>query len=356
MDSHGLLQRFIPPLLAGQRHECRAMLVEALDSGARPRELYRDMVWPAMEHIERMYKEDRINCATEHMATRISRMIADQLQAHLPQAEKIGRSIMIICADDEPVTVRTGTETREGRQDGIRLPADYLLEQDAFVVDTRSYLVRVELDRGTIVSLDVAHRVPDPPERPGWPDASFATEWAKADRWLERCVEGLDVAVDSYTAALMVTSAYRLGRRPSSDGRAALEALRSGDSDPRRAALVTWINGLSDNAVCAIRHGLASELDALESDLSDCLDEFRDPEAETDDAEHLLIGVARRRDFAEGIVDVLGGRGAFDEGLEEALARIDRLGRIALAGTDPETGAILKGAYLTGIKHSTCPR
>ena len=64
--------------------------------------IYQDMVWPAMEQVSEMYKDDRINMATEHMATRINRVVADQLQAHLPKSEQNGKRIIITCADDEP--------------------------------------------------------------------------------------------------------------------------------------------------------------------------------------------------------------------------------------------------------------
>ena len=35
-----------------------------------------------MEQVARMYREDQITSAVEHMATRISRALADQLQGH----------------------------------------------------------------------------------------------------------------------------------------------------------------------------------------------------------------------------------------------------------------------------------
>jgi len=102
MSSDRLLERFMSPLLAGRRQECRDVLADAMSHGIEPGNLYRNMVWPAMEEIARLYREDRINIATEHMATRINRVIADQLQAHLPRKESNGKRIMITCADDEP--------------------------------------------------------------------------------------------------------------------------------------------------------------------------------------------------------------------------------------------------------------
>ncbi len=102
MASDRLLEKFVPELLAGRRQGCRDILQEALAGGMEPVRLYRHMIWPAMEQVERLYREDRINLATEHMATRINRCMADQLQAHLPRSQPNCRKILITCADGEP--------------------------------------------------------------------------------------------------------------------------------------------------------------------------------------------------------------------------------------------------------------
>jgi methanogenic corrinoid protein MtbC1 len=102
MSAERLLDRFIPGLLSGRRQECRDILQEALAGGMEPLRLYREMVWPAMEQVEQMYRGDRINVATEHLATRINRCLADQLQSRLPRREPNGRRIIITCADGEP--------------------------------------------------------------------------------------------------------------------------------------------------------------------------------------------------------------------------------------------------------------
>jgi methanogenic corrinoid protein MtbC1 len=96
------LERILPPLLAGQRQICRDVLSEVLQSGMRPEHVYQQVMWPAMEQVARMYRADQINLATEHMATRISRSLVDQLQARLPRGETNGKSVLLTCADGEP--------------------------------------------------------------------------------------------------------------------------------------------------------------------------------------------------------------------------------------------------------------
>jgi methanogenic corrinoid protein MtbC1 len=97
-----LLNRYLEPLLRGERKKCREIVHEALSGGAPPRVLIQHLIWPAMERVDRLYRDDRINAVNEHMATRINRVIADQIQTHLPQAPHNGRRVLICCAHDEP--------------------------------------------------------------------------------------------------------------------------------------------------------------------------------------------------------------------------------------------------------------
>lgn len=94
-----LLTHFMQPLLAGRRRDCFHLIHDALRNGYDARHLLCEVLWPAMGQLERLYDADRINTATANMAVRISRTLADQLQAHLPEAPVSGRRALITCAD-----------------------------------------------------------------------------------------------------------------------------------------------------------------------------------------------------------------------------------------------------------------
>jgi len=96
-----LLIRFMQPLLAGRRAECFALIAEAVRAGSSAEELLCDVVWPAMIQVRRLYDDDRINAAYEHMASRINRTIADQLQSHLPKRPSRGRRLLVANAENE---------------------------------------------------------------------------------------------------------------------------------------------------------------------------------------------------------------------------------------------------------------
>jgi len=96
------LEEFMPKLLAGDRVACRDFVHHQVPKTPDVFELYHGLLWPAMEKVEKLYRSDRINTATEQMAVRINRCIADQLQMHLKRGEPKGKSVVIVCADGEP--------------------------------------------------------------------------------------------------------------------------------------------------------------------------------------------------------------------------------------------------------------
>lgn len=102
MPSLATVEEYLNPLLAGDRIGCRTFVHGQLSKGVDPAAVYHELLWPAIERVEKLYRSDRINVAVEHMATRINRAIADQLQVHLSKAAPNGKKLLIACADGEP--------------------------------------------------------------------------------------------------------------------------------------------------------------------------------------------------------------------------------------------------------------
>ena len=97
-----VVERYMTPLLAGNRPACRQLVKEQLAKVNDPVSVYHELLWPAMERVEKLYRSDRINAAAESMATRINRSIADQLQLSLVPEGPNGKRILISCAPGEP--------------------------------------------------------------------------------------------------------------------------------------------------------------------------------------------------------------------------------------------------------------
>ena len=97
-----LSETYIHPLLAGERDACRTVIDDAIEGGAVAYELLTQLIWPTMERIQALYREDRINISSLNMATRLNRSIADQLTARLTRKPSNGRKVLIFCGNDEP--------------------------------------------------------------------------------------------------------------------------------------------------------------------------------------------------------------------------------------------------------------
>ncbi len=107
MPSSSALDVYISPLLAGDRIRCREVVKQRLEGTKDVPTIYQELLWPAMERVDKLYRADRINTAAEHMATRINRAIADQIQLRLERATPNGKRILITCADGEPEELGT---------------------------------------------------------------------------------------------------------------------------------------------------------------------------------------------------------------------------------------------------------
>jgi len=100
--SQQLKRGYYENLLAGDRIACRNLVEIARQGGIAPVELLTDLIWPTMEQVQRAYREDRIAITQLNLATRLNRSITDQLTPLLEQKPRNGRSVLIICGDDEP--------------------------------------------------------------------------------------------------------------------------------------------------------------------------------------------------------------------------------------------------------------
>lgn len=102
MRAPDVLPRFMEPLLAGDREACRAVFQKQLTHLKDPRCICLDLLWPAMEQLDKLYRSHRINIASEHMAIRIARCLADQVQSTYVREAPNGKRMLITCADGEP--------------------------------------------------------------------------------------------------------------------------------------------------------------------------------------------------------------------------------------------------------------
>jgi len=97
-----LTQAYLEPLMAGDRTIARLVVERALDRGITAFEMLTQLVWPTMEMLQELFRDDRITTSQLNLATRLNRSITDQLCGKLPKGESNNKKVLIFCGNDEP--------------------------------------------------------------------------------------------------------------------------------------------------------------------------------------------------------------------------------------------------------------
>lgn len=101
MELCELFKQYLQHLFAGKRCEAREVVLAAHDRGVTAGILLQQIIWPASEQVDKLYRDHHIDRITEHMASRINRMIADQLHAVLARKPKCGRRAVVISGEGQ---------------------------------------------------------------------------------------------------------------------------------------------------------------------------------------------------------------------------------------------------------------
>src|SRR5688500_10875739 len=97
-----LSQSYLEVLISGDRTATRKVIDNAISHGFEPYELLTQLVWPTMELLQQLYRDDRISISSLNLATRLNRNTTEQLTSSLEKATTNGKKVLIFCGDDEP--------------------------------------------------------------------------------------------------------------------------------------------------------------------------------------------------------------------------------------------------------------
>jgi MerR family transcriptional regulator, light-induced transcriptional regulator len=88
--------------LEGNRREALRLAVEqGLERGVSAAELELHMIVPAQREVGRLWEENRISVAQEHLATSISQLVLAHLYEHLPRPATNGLRALVACTPGE---------------------------------------------------------------------------------------------------------------------------------------------------------------------------------------------------------------------------------------------------------------
>ena len=102
MSKQALIERFFEVLISGDRPGARAIIDECIDADAPADQIIEQLFWPTLNQIEQLYRNDQLSVLSHNCATRLLRMLADQMQIRLPMAESNGKSVLFLCGLNEP--------------------------------------------------------------------------------------------------------------------------------------------------------------------------------------------------------------------------------------------------------------
>jgi len=102
MSQQVLVERFFETLISGDRTAARDVVDECLQADVPAEAIVEKLFWPTLEMIEKLYRQDQLTRLAHHYATRLLRMLVDQMQMRLEPAESRGKKVLVLCGPSEP--------------------------------------------------------------------------------------------------------------------------------------------------------------------------------------------------------------------------------------------------------------
>ncbi len=113
--SSDLAKKYLEAVLIGDRREALRLVVEdGLQQGISVPDLHLNVIQAAQYEIGRLWQENRLSVAQEHLATAVSQLVLSHLYHHLPKAQSNGKRVMVSCVEGEHHEI------------GVRILADFL--------------------------------------------------------------------------------------------------------------------------------------------------------------------------------------------------------------------------------------
>ena len=102
MSRSVLQDKFFQVLISGDRNAAREIVNQCIDGEVPADQILEKLFWPTLQTVQKMYREDQISVSAHNYASRILRMLTDQMQLRLEMAEANGRRVLLVCGPDEP--------------------------------------------------------------------------------------------------------------------------------------------------------------------------------------------------------------------------------------------------------------
>lgn len=92
---------FFDSLLSGDRALARCLLTQAVANVREPQDLIQSLFWPTYRRVESLYSTDVITTLQHHAATRLLRVLVDQVAADFQRCDPNGQRVLAFCGPDD---------------------------------------------------------------------------------------------------------------------------------------------------------------------------------------------------------------------------------------------------------------
>lgn len=105
-------EKYLNALLVGNRKEAQKLCSEYVKTNASFKELYEEVMKPALYEVGRLWEQNKITVAAEHLATAITEGILNSFYGDILPEKYNGRKVVLACVE------------KEEHQVGIKMVAD----------------------------------------------------------------------------------------------------------------------------------------------------------------------------------------------------------------------------------------
>ena len=101
IESDKITNEFLQGLLKGDRVKCSALAHQYLHENHSIKELYENVFKTALYEVGKLWENNKITVATEHMATAITEGILNELFEQIISSERTNKKVVLACVEGE---------------------------------------------------------------------------------------------------------------------------------------------------------------------------------------------------------------------------------------------------------------
>jgi len=101
MQRDVLMEQFFTALISGDRSASREVIDQLIEADCDAEKIINRLIWPTLEHIQNLYRNDQMTAIAHHFSTRLLRNIVDQMQMRLAQADRRNKTVLVMCGPEE---------------------------------------------------------------------------------------------------------------------------------------------------------------------------------------------------------------------------------------------------------------